>query len=175
VELAGKTRCALMCAESVPWRCHRSMVADALLVRGIPVEHIINPGKRARKFALTPFAKPGWMERGTPDNRFVLSARLRIRHRRRRRIASQHLSGPLTMFDYQEGMSLILRLAAFVGAVFGIALMFAPDALIATYGADSLNNPGRGMAMLYGSVLAGFAIMNFAASRAPDVAGSTMS
>jgi hypothetical protein len=77
------------------------------------------------------------------------------------------------MFDYQEGMMkyrLILRLAAFVGAVFGIALMFAPDALIATYGADSLNNPGRGMAMLYGSVLAGFAIMNFAASRAPDVA-----
>ena len=54
--LAGEMRCALMCAESVPWRCHRSMVADALLVRGIPVEHIINPGKR-RAHTLTPFAK----------------------------------------------------------------------------------------------------------------------
>jgi uncharacterized protein (DUF488 family) len=54
--LAGEMRCALMCAESVPWRCHRSMVADALLVRGIPVEHIINPGKR-KPAALTPFAK----------------------------------------------------------------------------------------------------------------------
>jgi uncharacterized protein (DUF488 family) len=54
--LAATTRCALMCAESVPWRCHRSMVADALLVRGIPVEHIINPGKR-RPHTLTPFAK----------------------------------------------------------------------------------------------------------------------
>ena len=54
--LAGEMRCALMCAESVPWRCHRSMVADALLVRGVPVEHIINPGKR-RPHTLTPFAK----------------------------------------------------------------------------------------------------------------------
>ena len=56
IELAGDTRCVLMCAESVPWRCHRSLVADALLVRGIPVEHIINPGKR-KPAALTPFAK----------------------------------------------------------------------------------------------------------------------
>ena len=55
-ELAAGTRCALMCAESVPWRCHRSMVGDALLVRGIPVEHIINPGKR-RPHTLTPFAR----------------------------------------------------------------------------------------------------------------------
>jgi len=56
IALARTTRCALMCAESVPWRCHRSLVADALLVRGIPVEHIINPGKR-RPAKLTPFAR----------------------------------------------------------------------------------------------------------------------
>ena len=55
IDLAATTRCALMCAESVPWRCHRSLVADALLVRGVPVEHIINPGKR-RPAKLTPFA-----------------------------------------------------------------------------------------------------------------------
>ena len=54
-ELAGDTRLALMCAESVPWRCHRSMVADALTVRGIKVEHIINRGKR-RPHTLTKFA-----------------------------------------------------------------------------------------------------------------------
>lgn len=65
---------------------------------------------------------------------------------------------------------LILRLAAFVGLVFGIALMFAPDALLDAYGADSLNNPGRAMAMLYGALLTGFAVMNFTASRAPDIA-----
>ena len=56
IELAATTRCALMCAESVPWRCHRSLVADALFVRGIVAEHIINPGKR-RLHTLTKFAR----------------------------------------------------------------------------------------------------------------------
>ena len=56
VELARTTRCALMCAESVPWRCHRSMVADALTVRGVRVEHIINKRER-RAHALTQFAR----------------------------------------------------------------------------------------------------------------------
>lgn len=56
VRLADTRRCALMCAEAVPWRCHRSLVADALLVRGIRVEHIINPGK-TRPHVLTPFAQ----------------------------------------------------------------------------------------------------------------------
>jgi uncharacterized protein (DUF488 family) len=53
--LSRDVRCVLMCAESVPWRCHRSMVADALVVRGIAVEHIMGPGKR-RPHTLTPFA-----------------------------------------------------------------------------------------------------------------------
>jgi uncharacterized protein (DUF488 family) len=35
----------VMCAEAVPWRCHRSLVADALTVRGIPVEHIYYDAK----------------------------------------------------------------------------------------------------------------------------------
>lgn len=56
VELAGSRRCVLMCAEAVPWRCHRSMIADALLVRGMPVEDII--GLHGRKVhALTSFAQ----------------------------------------------------------------------------------------------------------------------
>jgi len=54
--MAQGLRCALMCAEAVPWRCHRSMVADALTVRGVPVEHIINKGK-TRPHTLTPFAR----------------------------------------------------------------------------------------------------------------------
>src|SRR3978361_1141531 len=55
VNLARTTRCVLMCAESVPWRCHRSMVADALAVRGVRVEHIVNKQQR-HAHGLTPFA-----------------------------------------------------------------------------------------------------------------------
>ncbi|QYF92605.1 DUF488 domain-containing protein [Massilia sp. PAMC28688] len=55
VALAQTRRCVLMCAESVPWRCHRSMIGDALLVRGLQVEHIVSGAKR-RPHKLTPFA-----------------------------------------------------------------------------------------------------------------------
>lgn len=51
---------ALMCAEAVPWRCHRSLVADALTVRGIPVEEITytTKGKSHRApHKLTSFAR----------------------------------------------------------------------------------------------------------------------
>ena len=39
-------RIAIMCAEAVPWRCHRSLVADALAIRGVPVEHIMSKARR---------------------------------------------------------------------------------------------------------------------------------
>jgi uncharacterized protein (DUF488 family) len=55
VELARTERCVLMCAEAVPWRCHRSMIGDALLVRGIRVEDIIGP-KGRKPHMLTSFA-----------------------------------------------------------------------------------------------------------------------
>ena len=42
LELASNSRTALMCAEAVWWRCHRSMIADALSVRGIEVVHILD-------------------------------------------------------------------------------------------------------------------------------------
>jgi uncharacterized protein (DUF488 family) len=45
VVLAKKSCAALMCAEALPWRCHRSLIADALVVRGFQVEHIINSTK----------------------------------------------------------------------------------------------------------------------------------
>lgn len=49
-------RCVLMCAEAVPWRCHRSLIADALLLRGFGVEDIIGP-KEPRPHRLTAFAR----------------------------------------------------------------------------------------------------------------------
>ncbi len=55
VELANKSTTAIMCAEAVPWRCHRSLVADALLVRDVPVREIINKGN-TRPHKLTSFA-----------------------------------------------------------------------------------------------------------------------
>ncbi len=55
VTLGRIRQCALMCAEAVPWRCHRSLIADALLVRGVRVEDIIGPHGR-KPHALTSFA-----------------------------------------------------------------------------------------------------------------------
>jgi uncharacterized protein (DUF488 family) len=40
----GAPRVAVMCAEAVWWRCHRQLIADALVARGIPVAHILGPG-----------------------------------------------------------------------------------------------------------------------------------
>ncbi len=54
--IAGAPAVTLMCAEAVPWRCHRSLIADALLVRGLPVEHIMGPGTR-NPHKLTPWAR----------------------------------------------------------------------------------------------------------------------
>jgi len=56
IELARSERVALMCAEAVPWRCHRSLIADALLVRGVAVCEIVSP-KRLQPHKLTPFAR----------------------------------------------------------------------------------------------------------------------
>ncbi len=55
VALAAERRTAIMCAEAVPWRCHRSLVADALLVRGIGVVEILSETSW-REHALTSFA-----------------------------------------------------------------------------------------------------------------------
>jgi uncharacterized protein (DUF488 family) len=53
--LAREGPVALMCAEAVPWRCHRSLIADALFARGVTVEHIVGRA-RTRPHRLTPFA-----------------------------------------------------------------------------------------------------------------------
>ena len=56
IDLSQETQAAIMCAESVPWRCHRSLIADALLVRGVPVEHIMSAAS-VKAHTLTPFAQ----------------------------------------------------------------------------------------------------------------------
>ena len=55
------TRTAIMCAEAVPWRCHRSLIADTLVSRGWEIRHIMSPEK-ATPHVLTSFAH---FEKGT--------------------------------------------------------------------------------------------------------------
>jgi uncharacterized protein (DUF488 family) len=62
---AGRERVvAVMCAEAVPWRCHRQLIADALVARSIAVEHILGPGPR-KMHELNPAA------RHTPEGHLV--------------------------------------------------------------------------------------------------------
>jgi uncharacterized protein (DUF488 family) len=56
LSLAEKETVCIMCAEAVPWRCHRSLISDALSVRGVEVRHIMGPGK-AGEHKLTLFAR----------------------------------------------------------------------------------------------------------------------
>ena len=56
VELAKARRTAIMCAEAVPWRCHRSLIADALVARGMEVEDILSQSSR-KPHRITPFAR----------------------------------------------------------------------------------------------------------------------
>lgn len=56
LQLAAAKRTVIMCAEAVPWRCHRSLIGDALLVRGVQVEDIMSARQR-RPHELKPFAK----------------------------------------------------------------------------------------------------------------------
>ena len=56
IRMGREKRVAIMCAEAVPWRCHRSLVADALSVRGVPVIEILSEATY-RMHPLTPFLR----------------------------------------------------------------------------------------------------------------------
>lgn len=56
IRSARREQVALMCAEAVPWRCHRSLIADALVARGIAVSEIVS-GVQQRPHSLTPWAR----------------------------------------------------------------------------------------------------------------------
>ena len=82
IRLAKQERIAIMCAEAVPWRCHRSLIADALLVRGIRTEDIMSQTRR-QVHVLMPFAKvrgnmvtyPAEVLRSTPKKPSVKRSR----------------------------------------------------------------------------------------------------
>jgi uncharacterized protein (DUF488 family) len=56
IELGEQEMTAVMCAEAVPWRCHRSLIADALLVRGIDATEIVS-ATRTTPLSVHPWAK----------------------------------------------------------------------------------------------------------------------
>jgi uncharacterized protein (DUF488 family) len=56
IQMGRQKRVAIMCAEAVPWRCHRSLVADALNARAVPAIEILSE-KSYRTHKLTPFAQ----------------------------------------------------------------------------------------------------------------------
>ena len=55
IRLSQTRRVVIMCAEAVPWRCHRNLVSDALVAAGVPVRHILDA--KVTEHALTPFAR----------------------------------------------------------------------------------------------------------------------
>jgi len=68
IKIAKHKNIAIMCAESVPWRCHRSLIADALQVRGIRVKHIMSK-KTCKEHTLTPWIKVRGLQITYPLNK----------------------------------------------------------------------------------------------------------
>lgn len=56
IEIAKSRRTAIMCAEAVPWRCHRSLIGDALLTRGVAVMDIMSKHS-VKAHTMTPWAE----------------------------------------------------------------------------------------------------------------------
>ena len=74
IAIASERRTAIMCAEAVPWKCHRSLLSDALLVHGVRVIHILSPGK-TQDHRLTAFARVHGTRVTYPATRKGLKAR----------------------------------------------------------------------------------------------------
>jgi uncharacterized protein (DUF488 family) len=77
IQLAEARPTALMCAEAVPWRCHRSLVADALLVRGIRAVEIVSKAA-PKEHKLTPFAHVRGTKITYPSDQRSLSSSSRL-------------------------------------------------------------------------------------------------
>jgi uncharacterized protein (DUF488 family) len=101
MELARAKRTAIMCAEAVPWRCHRSLLSDVLVARGVEVEDILSESTRS-KHELTPFAEmkgheityptqatAGMRRRSATSKRSLASMDRQPRHKANHRAAKQ--------------------------------------------------------------------------------------
>jgi uncharacterized protein (DUF488 family) len=77
IELASVAPTAIMCAEAVPWRCHRSLIADALVARGIQAMEILS-AKQSRPHTLTPFAQVNGIEVTYPAATSAGSSNLKL-------------------------------------------------------------------------------------------------
>ena len=96
---AQRRRTAIMCAEAVPWRCHRSLIADALLVRGIRVAEITS-ATRTRPHTLTPWARVvqnrvTYPAATTPGGNSPTRSRVRVRAATATRILAHQSREPL--------------------------------------------------------------------------------
>jgi Domain of unknown function DUF488 len=87
IDLANQERVVLMCAEAVPWRCHRALIADALLARGVKAREIMSR-IRTKPHSLTPFARVTGTSVTYPAARTTQSA-ASLRRRRRSESAVQ--------------------------------------------------------------------------------------
>lgn len=92
IQLAGEERIALMCAEAVPWRCHRSLIADALLARGIRTEDIMTVTRRP-VHTLTPFAQVHGTRLTYPADPSTDTPVVPVASKRRR-LRAQHPNAP---------------------------------------------------------------------------------
>jgi uncharacterized protein (DUF488 family) len=66
IALGSDRSVAIMCAEAVPWRCHRSLVSDALVIRNIDVQHVMN-SNAAKPHVLTAWARVEGLSITYPD------------------------------------------------------------------------------------------------------------
>lgn len=71
IQMGSRNRTAIMCAEAVPWRCHRSLVADALNARGVPAVEILSETSY-RMHKITPFARVDGTSITYPPDQAVL-------------------------------------------------------------------------------------------------------
>jgi hypothetical protein len=88
MELARKERIALMCGEAVPWRCHRSMIADALVAWGFEVEHVMS-ATGCQKHVLRPWAV-------LKRKRVTYPLEAGAEPRERAEVCAKQASGPIT-------------------------------------------------------------------------------
>ncbi len=88
IKLSKVMPSALMCSEAVPWRCHRSLVADALAARKFSVEHVMS-ATRANQHKLTSFARVRGKRVTYPSDKPVRRRRTAPKSKRRSKTAAK--------------------------------------------------------------------------------------